>query len=289
MLKKTNYVLVCSNFRFTWLFLFNLLLLGFTGSSCKDDDAGALDKKQNIFNVLATTTDGSSLFGSTLRVMAKTADKQTVWQETFTIESNTVIEVPLAERYSFIFSKSGYVTHAQHYLADDLKGIDNLHFELIPNGSKDFIVMNLFEGEVTVYYPANREKLYARIDLKEDFRLSYMLADKDASDINDVPLMDAIIVETFSHPLPAYSINLFGNVPFQLAPNIKDEVDMETSDVTEDFDRDVRIESNLILSGTSEELFEAHFFDWNFDKSEALDYWCAKIPDLCSPSTKSTN
>lgn len=247
-----------------------------------------VDTKAYNVTVTVADEDNEQPPSGTLEIIAKNNDDEIQWRHSMEIIEQGIVRIPVGyNKYSFILSRPGYITHSQHYRFSDIESLDKMFFELIPEGSGDFYVQHLLEGKVTIYYPVDRAKLYTRIDLAEDLRLEYLWIDKDFSDVLGVPLGLLQLREHFDAKLQHAAINLFDNVPYNQAPDQRDRVEMDPEHHLTDFDRDVLITSFLIFDYSDD--YAAYNFDWFFDKQPFFDYWCSAFNYLCEEEMNSAS
>lgn len=125
----------------------------------------------------------------TLEAEGKNVAGEIVWTDSWDINDRGTVTTPSGyHSYTFRAVKAGQLPHVQHYLATDFPGNEELVFEMIPENSEDFIVREMYDGKVKLYFPADRTKIYTRIELAEDFRLESVWVDKDGASWTGVPL-----------------------------------------------------------------------------------------------------
>lgn len=239
-------------------------------------------RQLKIFSSIADAL-GTFPEGAELEVAAKNSDGLVEWTRVFPVSQGMSIVVPEKFRYTFSLSKQAHISHIQHFSLSQLNGIDELHFELIPENSTLIIERSLFDGAVKLYLPSDRTKLYMRADLPEDFELQAVIADRTVLHaLSDIPLADARVYEIYDQPkLQRHSINIFGNLPFSVAPSIRGDVDLSlASCCATDFDRDVKVTSFVSFQNLSGEM-SLDYFEWNFDEQAFRDHWCATDPAVC--------
>lgn len=219
----------------------------------------------------------------TLEAEAKNTEGDIVWEYSWDMTDHGTISIPSHyHSYTFKTVKAGQLPHVQHYLASDFPGNDELFFEMIPENSDDFIIHEMYDGKVKIYFPADRTKIYARVELAEDFRIQYLWLDKDSGSLSGVPLGQLAWTEVNSgdHPmlngnekLIRHAVNVYDNIPFTQAGDFREYINMDLSSFTKDFDRDVSIYAFILIDDTTND-FETSIFDWDFDYEARRAYWC---------------
>lgn len=176
-----------------------------------------------------------------VEVIAKDAPLGNVkWRKNW--ESEAVIRIPTGyEHYTFKVSGSGFVSHVQHYLAEDLNSLSQLAFELLPDGLEDFSAEQTDDGGLSVYFPNDRCKLYTRVDVAEGFKVTYSLVTRDAS-ASGIPVAESRMIECFSEDQGkatttlCYSVNAFQNTPFVYADDFCSNISLPDNGSMKDVD-----------------------------------------------------
>jgi len=236
------------------------------------------------FEVSATIADESHTgpVNGTFEVLAKNSNGAVIWSKEWSIADSKEIIVPVANRYSFTLSKAGHISHSQHYAFTDINDVNNLYFELIPEGSTDFIVKQLNGGKTTLYYPSDKAKLYLRVDMAENFKPLYLFTDRSAVSLTGTTLFPLVFSEVDEpSEFAGHAVNMFDNVPFADAVDIEDQTDMSASMFVTDFDRDVPVES-YTMAVTLDDEFADDLFDFNFDYVAYKTYWCQTTGNFCN-------
>lgn len=266
---------------------------------------GLIDYKS--FEVSATIADENYTgpVNGIFEVFAKNTQGQIVWSKSWDISQKIDITIPVAERYSFKLSKAGHLPHAQHYNFDMIKQASKLSFELIPESSDDFIVKD-FPGKATLYFPVDKGKLYARVDLEEEYALTnvdFVDVDRYVTNITaDHPSAYVYATVTYINYVPEgedgrnmfvnRAINLFDNNPFTDAYDLRNvPFTLTQSHFFEDFDRDATVDSQIFLYKLKDDYnfnYDVHYQVWPL-KQDFLDYWCDTNPNACDELTEKFN
>jgi len=211
--------------------------------------------KEYTFTTTASIADNDqhSAVDYTLEIVAKDQALGTVkWTKTVNLSAAGTIQVPAKYgHYTFKATKTDYLPHEQHFLADELSGLSSLAFEFIPESLDGFIVREV-DG-MKAYFPNqdNRCKLYARVDIPEGYRVGYLYVDKSASSPSSVPISDVSFLECY-HDLGGVwtastcgnNVNVFHNIPFSKAEDFCTHIDLSATTYVQTTD-DALLESTI--------------------------------------------
>ncbi len=252
-------------------------------------------KKLLVLTSIAKEGGDSEPVNGTFEVQAKNLEGNVLWTQAWPISKTKEIVIPVTERYTFILSKAGHIPHIQHYQYKHIESVNTLSFELIPEGSDDFIVeyFDLAGSTITAYFPTDKGKIYTRVDLPKDSDIQpiYLYIDCGASTFTGYPLSPFFFKEVvMNYPdeldgsvnFVSSAVNLFDNLPFAKSLNLRDIVVLGSANFTKEFDRDVVVE-RYFLADRFDGLFKDHFIR-SFDKQKFLDYWCGQVyprPPFC--------
>jgi hypothetical protein len=228
------------------------------------------------FDVTATIADNDPhpTIDYILEIIAKDAPLGNVlW--TTAIDMNAIDEIHVPSRYNhytFKATKQGYIDHVQHFLKSELSQLDHLYFEFLPEGLDDFHINE--KDLVKVYTSKDRCKDYARVDMPEGYRLSYIMVTRTASAPSGIFLDGGARWRVCGDPNPdddevlpcRNNINLFDNVPFGMANDHCALVDLDLSTTIDSMD-EVIFQSDVDVSweviGVDFTFSKVFYTNWN--------------------------